>query len=348
VTSKPLAIQCCGVPIALFRDVRGITAIYDRCAHRRMPLSHGSVGPDGVTCAYHGCRFSADGTGYCPTTRSNRFRIPVFETKTLHDVVWVRSRDAANTVSHDLDAGTGLHPDLAEDGDVFVSVVAKDIAAPLQLVVDNMTELEHTGMVHKQLAFGIDDFDTVETRCRHDDESVTIFYRGRQRPLAYYLSLFMGLRRGDIYVQTANVTFTPPCASYRITWTAGPGGSVRPFGLRFVNYYTEVDAERTSLFSFFYWKTEGTWLHAVPRAVAVPLFRRLVSTELDRDKAIIEKVPQSEASLEWFQLSRFDGPLVATRKIMARQYAPTRAMVGVACDLEPAGAGLAAARDASV
>jgi nitrite reductase/ring-hydroxylating ferredoxin subunit len=29
----------------------GITAIYDRCAHRRMPLSHGVVGPEGVTCA---------------------------------------------------------------------------------------------------------------------------------------------------------------------------------------------------------------------------------------------------------------------------------------------------------
>ena len=322
VTGKPLAIQCCGVPIALFRNADGgITAFYDRCAHRRMPLSHGVVGPEGVTCAYHGCRFSPDGTGYCPTTRSNRFRIPVFETKLLHDVVWVRSRDAANAVSHDLAADTGVHPDLAADDHVFGSVVAKDIAAPLQLVVDNMTELEHTGMVHKQLAFGIGDYDTVETRCRHDDESVTIFYRGRQRPLPGYLSLFMGLRQGDVYVQTASVSFTPPCASYRISWTVGPDGSTRPFGLRFVNYYTEVDAERTSLFSFFYWKTEGTWLHPMPR-LAMPFFRRLVAAELERDKAIIEKMPRNEASLEWFQLSRFDGPLVATRKLMERHYAP--------------------------
>jgi hypothetical protein len=107
-------------------------------------------------------------------------------------------------------------------------------------------------MVHKQLAFGIDDFDTVETRCHHNDDSVTIFYRGRQRVLPPYLSLLMGLRRGDVYVQTATVSFTPPCASYRISWTAGPGGSTRSFGLRFVNYYTEVTPERTSLFSFFY------------------------------------------------------------------------------------------------
>src|SRR5688572_29366401 len=209
VTKKPLAVQCCGVPMALFESGGGsIAAIYDGCAHRRMPLSHGSVGPEGLSCPYHGCRFSPDGAGYCPTTKSNRFKVPVFETRTLHGVVWVRSRDAANAVSHDLAADSGLHPDLAEDDHAFACVIEKDIAAPLQLVVDNMTELEHAGLVHKKLAFGIDDFATVTTRCQHDDDGVTIFYEGRQRPVPSYLSLLTGLRRGDVYVQTARVSFT--------------------------------------------------------------------------------------------------------------------------------------------
>jgi len=326
VTTKPLAIKCCGVPITLFENGGGIVALYDRCAHRRMPLSHGSVGPEGITCPYHGCRFSADGTGYCPTTRSNRFKVPVFETRTLHGVVWVRSRDAADAVSHDLAADSGIHPELAADDHAFACVVAKDIAAPLQLVVDNMTELEHTGAVHKQLAFGIDDYDTVETRCRNDDDQVTIFYEGRQRPFPLYLSLLSGLRRGDVYVQTASVSFTPPCASYRLWWTAGKNGDTRPFGLRFVNYYTEVDAGRTSLFSFVYWKTEGTLMGAI-RGLSLPIFRAIVSAELERDKAIIEKMPQDEAALQWFQLNRFDRPLVATRRLMERHYAPAGWMV---------------------
>jgi nitrite reductase/ring-hydroxylating ferredoxin subunit len=321
VTKTPLAIQCCGVPIVLFTKADGIAALYDRCAHRRMPLSHGSVGPEGVTCPYHGCRFSGDGTGYCPTTRSNRFKVPVFETRTSHGVVWLRSRDAANDVSHDLAADTGLHPELADDDHAFACVVAKDIAAPLQLVVDNMTELEHTGAVHKKLAFGMGDFDTVETRCQHDDEAITIFYDGRQRPFPLYLSLLSGLRPGDVYVQTAGVSFTPPCASYRLWWTAGKNGTTRPFGLRFVNYYTEVDAGRTSLFSFVYWKTAGTLMHAFSR-LSLPVLRAIVAAELERDKAIIEKMPQDEATLQWFQLNRFDRPLVATRKLMQRHYAP--------------------------
>jgi hypothetical protein len=105
--------------------------------------------------------------------------------------------------------------------------------------------------------------------------------------------------------------------------------------MRFVNYYTEVNAERTSLFSFVYWKIAGTWMHGMPH-LARRVFCRLVSAELDRDKAIIEKMPRGEASLEWFQLSRFDGPLVATRKLMARHYAPAGDVVPVTCDVEPA------------
>jgi nitrite reductase/ring-hydroxylating ferredoxin subunit len=323
VTTNPLAVQCCGVPIVLFEHGRDVAALYDRCAHRRMPLSHGSVGPEGVTCPYHGCRFTADGSGYCPTTKSNRFTVPVFETRTLHDVVWVRSREAASVVSHDLSADTGFDPGLAEDDHAFACVVAMDIAAPLQLVVDNMTELEHTGMVHKKLAFGIADFDTVETRCEHDHNAVRIFYEGRQRPFPLYLRLLSGLQPGDVYVQTARVSFTPPCASYRLWWTAGKNGETRPFGLRFVNYYTEVDAGRTSLFSFVYWKTAGTLMQAIPR-LSAPIFRAIVAAELERDKAIIEKIPRDESTLEWFQLNRFDRPLVATRKLMQRHYAPAR------------------------
>ena len=227
---------------------------------------------------------------------------------------------------------------------LFGSVIAKDIAAPLQLVVDNMTELEHTGMVHKQLAFGIDDFDTVETRCQHDDDSVTIFYQGRQRPLPPYLSLLMGLRRGDVYVQTASVSFTPPCASYRISWTMGPGGSataVRPSLRQLLHRGRRRIARASSHSSTGRPRGRG----CTPcRALALPLFRRLVSAELERDKAIIEKVPQSEATLEWFQLSRFDGPLVATRKLMERHYASTGDDLRVTCDPETVGVGGPVAR----
>lgn len=315
LNAAPVAVQCCGVPVVLFRSGNAVVAMYDRCAHRRMPLSHGTAGPGGITCPYHGCQFAPDGTGYCPTTKSNRFRVPVFETRILCGVVWLRSPGDGNS-------DAGFSTGLSDDDHVFACVVEKKIAAPVQLVIDNMTELEHTGAVHRQLAFGIVDFDTVHTACEQDGESVSIFYRGRQRPLPPYLGALMGLRRGDFYVQTARVSFTPPCAAYRIWWTTADGGKTRAFGLRFVNYYTEADRDHTNLFCFVYWKTHGTLLHASPRVAAL-LFRRLVSAELERDKRIIEKAPRAESTLDWFQLNHFDRPLVATRKLMQRHYMPT-------------------------
>lgn len=327
IGNKPAAFQCCGVPIVMYANGGDVVALYDRCAHRRMPLSHGKVSAEGITCAYHSCRFAADGAGYCPATKSNRFSVPVFETRTMFGVIWVRSRDAAERCGEDPGADLGLSPDLIEDDHRFSCVVFKNIAAPVQLVVDNMTELEHTATVHRQLAFGIAELDGVETRCEPDAEGVTIFYRGRQRPLPRYLTALSGLRDGDLYLQTACVSFTPPCASYRIWWTDGLHGETRAFGLRFVNYYTEIDRGHTRLFSFVYQKTAGTPLDMLPQ-IAVPLFRRIVSVELDRDKEIIEKMPAAEASLQWFQLNRFDRPLVVTRKLMQRHYSDDAAGAG--------------------
>ena len=90
---------------------------------------------------------------------------------------------------------------------------------------------------------------------------------------------------------------------------------------------------------------------------AVPPFRQVTTgsellaqitaepINLERDKAIIEKMPRNEASLEWFQLSRFDGPLVATRKLMERHYAPA-CDDRVAWDPAPATVVASAGRDA--
>jgi hypothetical protein len=62
------------------------------------------------------------------------------------------------------------------------------------------------------------------------------------------------------------------------------------------------------------------------RGLSLPVFRAIVAAELERDKAIIEKMPQDEAALQWFQLNRFDRPLVATRRLMERHYSPSGQM----------------------
>lgn len=57
--------QCCDEDIVLFRTGAGAgeaVALYDRCPHRGVPLSQGSVVADAVRCAYHGFEFGRDGS----------------------------------------------------------------------------------------------------------------------------------------------------------------------------------------------------------------------------------------------------------------------------------------------
>ncbi|WP_408740333.1 Rieske 2Fe-2S domain-containing protein [Acetobacter sp. AN02] len=63
---KSLAVRFGALPVVLIRPENGpVYALYDRCAHRQVPLSKGKVDGDVVRCCYHGWAF--DRTGACVT-----------------------------------------------------------------------------------------------------------------------------------------------------------------------------------------------------------------------------------------------------------------------------------------
>ena len=57
-----VGVRLLGEPWVLFRTDGRVAALYDRCPHRRVPLSAGRVVGDTVECGYHGYRFATDGT----------------------------------------------------------------------------------------------------------------------------------------------------------------------------------------------------------------------------------------------------------------------------------------------
>jgi phenylpropionate dioxygenase-like ring-hydroxylating dioxygenase large terminal subunit len=62
VSGKPLARTILGDPIVLYRKADGkVVALEDRCAHRRLPLSMGTVIGDTIQCAYHGLVYDCAG-----------------------------------------------------------------------------------------------------------------------------------------------------------------------------------------------------------------------------------------------------------------------------------------------
>ncbi len=70
----PLARTLLGRPVVLFRTPDGsVAALEDRCCHRELPLSCGTVEARGLRCGYHGLLFDRAGqclskprkTGHC-------------------------------------------------------------------------------------------------------------------------------------------------------------------------------------------------------------------------------------------------------------------------------------------
>jgi len=62
IGSKPLQRDCLGDPLVLYRTPAGTAvALFDRCPHRGMPLSKGTLMGDVLQCGYHGFEFSAEG-----------------------------------------------------------------------------------------------------------------------------------------------------------------------------------------------------------------------------------------------------------------------------------------------
>ena len=94
---RPLARIVLGEPLVLFRMKDGrVGALADRCVHRNMALSRGTITADGLACAYHGWTY--DSSGACIkvpaacngcTTNGGQPRVRSYLVCEKQGVVWI-------------------------------------------------------------------------------------------------------------------------------------------------------------------------------------------------------------------------------------------------------------------
>jgi vanillate O-demethylase monooxygenase subunit len=146
VRKVPLARTLLDEPIVLFRRSDGnVVALEDRCAHRRLPLSEGTVEGDVIRCAYHGLVYDCEGVctkipGQARPRGVRVKRYPVVE-RDLFVLVWMgdpEHPDASRLVSF---------PRLSDPG-WGVTKVRLHIRGNYLLVVDNLLDLSHVAYVH--------------------------------------------------------------------------------------------------------------------------------------------------------------------------------------------------------
>ena len=136
-------------PVVLFRDRAGKAhALEDRCCHRGAPLALGEVVEQGLRCGYHGLVFNGDGVcvevpGQTQIPASARVRsYPVVE---KDEFVWIWMGDAAKA-----DASQIIDYPYNND---YAEWPHKHALMPIKcnyrLLLDNLMDLTHLGLVHK-------------------------------------------------------------------------------------------------------------------------------------------------------------------------------------------------------
>jgi phenylpropionate dioxygenase-like ring-hydroxylating dioxygenase large terminal subunit len=179
---RPVARTVLGVAMALFRagDGRPVTVI-DRCPHRNVPLSLGSVTDGLLQCSYHGWRF--DGCGACravpglledPDRRARR--VDTFPTAEHDGFVWVFP-------TREVEPATGpfRFPCVDEPGYETVRR-SLSVAAGLHAALENTLDVPHTAFLHGGLFRGGREPVDIGVVVRHTADGVEAEYLGEPRP----------------------------------------------------------------------------------------------------------------------------------------------------------------------
>ena len=150
-----LARRVLDIPLVLYRTESGVpAALLDRCPHRLLPLSMGTLKGDAVQCGYHGLTFGADGN--CIRAPGQE-RIPPnacfrsFPVEEHLGMIWVWPGDALLAASTPLfdqlpqwDQSQQRQPRWGLNCGPYTHV-----AANYQLLTENLVDPAHVSFVHK-------------------------------------------------------------------------------------------------------------------------------------------------------------------------------------------------------
>jgi vanillate O-demethylase monooxygenase subunit len=169
----PMWRTICDQRIVFWRTEDGAPiAFEDRCCHRRMPLSKGTVIGDTLRCHYHGLEF--DVTGACTHVPGQSTIPPEAGVRTYpvverYNWVWIWIGDPALADESKIvpypwkdsedwgDKGTHFH-----------------VNCDYRLIVDNLLDLSHVGFVHLSTIGNVAVAEDAKIRTFRDEESVTV------------------------------------------------------------------------------------------------------------------------------------------------------------------------------
>lgn len=306
---KPVLVRVAGREIVVFRTASGaLGALDDRCPHRGMRLSLGAVEGEELVCRYHGWRYRNDGSGRIPATPAARPCAERFDVVERLGAIWVKRQGSAATF-----------PRFDVAGHSPVGRLRHTAPAPLELVLDNFIEVEHTPTTHTFLGYPRDRMDEVETRTTITDDAVHVHNVGPQRPLPAPLYKLLGTTPDLWFVDDWTTYFSPLYTVYNQYWVDPTTREQVREALRIVVFFNPVGPSKTEIFTLAY--TQASLLDRYGlNLIMFPVLRSFIDLEVRRDCAMLSGLADGRTELEGSTLGRFDKALGACRKRIERIY----------------------------
>jgi phenylpropionate dioxygenase-like ring-hydroxylating dioxygenase large terminal subunit len=306
---RPVGVRLAGRHLALFRTPAGAAALDDVCPHRRMRLSAGTVVGGRLQCPYHGWTFDACGHGESPGTPKLHACATSFEVREAHGAVWVRARGAETRF-----------PAFDVAGYVPMCALEHRVRAPLDLVLDNFCEIEHTPTTHGLFGYDLGRMHEVAVRFEPTATTVRVVNAGPAKRLPWPLRALLGVGRDAHFHDTWTTHFSPVYSVYDHWWTDPATGRESKGRWRLYIFFRPLDDRETAITSFAYGKSS----YPIGPAGGARLFRWLMRWKLDaevrQDVRMLENLANTDCGIGGLKLSRFDRVLGLNRERLDRIY----------------------------
>jgi phenylpropionate dioxygenase-like ring-hydroxylating dioxygenase large terminal subunit len=303
---RPVSVKICDFELVLFRTTDGVAALLDRCPHRAMRLSKGRVKNDCIECPYHGWQFDAEGAGTSPGTPKMKPTTTHLSCAEKNGAIWVKNPRSSAQIPW---------PDI---GSFHLSSVHRHrFPAPLELVMDNFHEAEHTATVHTFLGADLARMHEAEVHIEAEQGWVRETTRVPQKPVPRLVTSLFGVHGGDTFVDMTTTWFAPCHSVFDLHWEDPQSGEHRPEHVRSVTFFTPVDAHNTDVFAFAYLKEPTTGRFGLNRLVALAN-RVALDIEFSQDIKTLRGLADYSTNLSDLRLGRFDKALVELRRGVRR------------------------------
>lgn len=185
IKREPFARTLLDEKVVMYRTTGGqVVALEDRCSHRQVPLSRGSLVGDELQCWYHGLRYNC--AGQCVSIPSQG-TIPIashvraFPVVEKYGFIWLWPGEPAKADERSIpNHWVCSAPELA--GTMSYCPIACDYL----FGIDNILDISHAAFVHKKTLGSLDIVETPPEILIHDDEVRVRRYLRREKTPPLY------------------------------------------------------------------------------------------------------------------------------------------------------------------